>query len=129
MAVGLYSCLETAFFLNPNSVSGSEFIEIPGLNAIIRNGMGSADGVPVPPMYIWGYARYEDVFGDRHWVKWCYRARPESHRGERLRVHFIQAGEYNQSGDGDMPEDSRGDPEFIKRAESEFGPDIFGSDP
>lgn len=109
----LYRQNETRFFLNPNSVAGSDFIEMPGLNALIQNGAAGTVG-HVPRMLIWGQGRYQDSFGDWHWTRWAYSVRPERHTGERLRVHLIQYGAYNQSGDGHLPEDVRDTAKYLK---------------
>jgi hypothetical protein len=100
---GRYRFDEERFFIGPHSVAGSNFVEIQGLNELIQNGQAGIVGLDPPLMLIWGRARYEDVFGGWHWVRWCYRVRPDRHTGELLRVSFIQWTTYNQSGDGDYP--------------------------
>jgi hypothetical protein len=94
--IGFYRTASSVFFIGPNAIEPSEFLELHGLNALIQNGEAGILG-PIPPMLIWGRAEYEDVFGQVHFFDWCYRIRPECHRGERLRVGFVQWGEYNGS--------------------------------
>jgi hypothetical protein len=98
---------EREFFVGPKASVGSEFIQLHGLEAIIKGGFGESDARGAPQMFIWGDAKYGDDFGGKHWVRWCYRIRPERHRrGLRLRAHFIQWTDYNDSGEGEMPEES-----------------------
>jgi hypothetical protein len=86
----------TPFFLGPQAVAGSGFIEFGGaLNGAIQNGMPLQEP---PPFLIWGRADYEDVFGGAHFTEWCYRVRPSRPtRDERLSVGFVQWAEYNQT--------------------------------
>lgn len=83
------------FFVAPNSIEQSHFIEIQGLQAPIDYGLNPIAHEPI--LLIWGRADYEDIFGDSHFVEWCYRIRVESHKGGDLGVSFIQWGEYNRS--------------------------------
>jgi hypothetical protein len=90
-----YKTKSFPFFIGPNSVERSEPIEITGTQVFIDNVM---NGLPDPPILIWGRAEYDDVFGGGpHFIEWCYRLRYEAHRGERLGAHFLQWGEYNRS--------------------------------
>jgi hypothetical protein len=50
-----------------------------------------------PPVFIWGRADYDDIFGSHHFIEWCYRLRFERHTGERMSAGFIQWGDYNRS--------------------------------
>jgi hypothetical protein len=98
--VGAYRFPATLFFVGPQSASGSDFVDIPVLNEIIQGGFAGSVGsfaTQVPDLLIWGRADYEDIFRNRHSVEWCYRIRPERHTGEKLRVSFIQWGNYNRT--------------------------------
>jgi hypothetical protein len=52
-----------------------------------------------PMVWIWGRADYEDIFGMKHFVEWCYQPRFDAHDGKRLRVTFIQWGDNNRTDD------------------------------
>lgn len=84
-----------SFFLAPNAIDPSEFMEIPGTQVLVNYGLNSVGAEP--RIFLWGRADYEDVFGKTHFIEWCYRLRYESHRGEKLRASFIQWGDYNRS--------------------------------
>jgi hypothetical protein len=87
-----------SFFLSPNAIEPSSYVEMPGGQALINwanNPVGDA-----PMMWIWGRAGYEDVFGKPHFSEWCYQVRFSRHiRSERMRAQFIQWGEYNRTDD------------------------------
>jgi hypothetical protein len=87
------------FFVAPKSSETSEFIEMPGLDALIQGGaVGTVTQMPL--RLIWGIAEYEDVFGKKHWLHWCYRIRPSRPvPGQGILISFIQWGDYNASGD------------------------------
>jgi hypothetical protein len=90
-----YTNPPSSFFLAPNAIEPSEFIEIPSTQALINYGLNPVGAAPL--IFLWGRADYKDVFGHDHFIEWCYRLRYETHRGERLRAHFIQWGGYNRS--------------------------------
>jgi hypothetical protein len=79
-------------FIGPQSVVDGEVLEIGGANAVINNGIE-----PGQMLYIWGRAGYDDIFGHRHFVKWCYRVRFHRYDGGRLRASYIQHDDYNHS--------------------------------
>jgi hypothetical protein len=86
-----------AFALGPGATETSNELELPGAGEIISH---SFSPVGDPPLYlIWGRAEYADVFGNQHFVEWCYRLRFERHDGKALRAHFIQWGNYNRTED------------------------------
>jgi hypothetical protein len=87
----------TSFFLAPRAVEPSAFIEVSGIQAVIDHGFNPV-GLP-PPMFVWGRATYDDVFGKPHWIEWCYQIRPERHARERMTIGFVQWGEHNRSDD------------------------------
>jgi hypothetical protein len=93
--VGTYRGGEDRIFVAPHSETLGEVVEMPGLGSLIQGGLPELTIVPL--MLIWGRADYDDIFGKSHFIEWCYRVRPENHRGERLRVSFIQWGNYNRS--------------------------------
>jgi hypothetical protein len=86
---------EHKMFLGPSGIEGSQFIEMGNeINDLIDDGKGGFQG-PVPKLFVWGRADYEDVFGKHHFTQWCYQFRPERHDGKTLRVGLIQWGPYN----------------------------------
>lgn len=94
-------------FLGPKSAEPSEAIQInPNFARQIINN-GDPHSAEPPMMFIWGRADYADVFGENHFIEWCYRVRFERHVGERVRAYFIQWGEYNRT-DQDNPPQQRG---------------------
>ncbi len=97
--VGSYRREWQRFFVAPKSSETSEFIEMPGLGALIRGGaVGTV--VQMPLRLIWGIAEYDDVFGKKHSLRWCYRIRPSRPvPGEGIKISFIQWGDYNASND------------------------------
>jgi hypothetical protein len=90
-----YSDAKEPLFVAPNAVEPSAVIEIgPGtVNQVINSGMP----VPNREIIIWGRSDYEDIYGKLHFVEWCYRARFDRHKGDQLRVNFIQWGKYNRT--------------------------------
>ena len=91
----VYEQSPVPFFLAPKAIEAGEFIEIRGTQSIIDHGLTFQGDEPL--FFVWGRATYEDTFGQDHFVEWCYRIRYERHRGERLRMSFIQSGNYNRS--------------------------------
>jgi hypothetical protein len=92
-----YRNLPVPFFLGPQDVQQSEFIEIPPAIRLVDHEMTMRG--PAPIILIWGRADYEDVFGEPHFLEWCYRlrfSRPRRH--ERMTARFVQWGEHNRSG-------------------------------
>jgi hypothetical protein len=86
---------EHKMFLGPSGIEGSQFIEMGNeINDLIDDGKGGFQG-PLPKLFVWGRADYEDVFGKHHFTQWCYQFRPERHDGKNLRVGLIQWGPYN----------------------------------
>lgn len=91
---------DSRFFL-AKAVEPGTFIEMTyGAQALVYHGIR---GMAVEPLVvIWGTANYEDVFGHRHFIEWCYQVRFECHDGRNLRASFIQWGDYNRT-DDDYP--------------------------
>jgi hypothetical protein len=86
---------EHKMFLGPSGIEGSQFIEMGNeINDLIDDGKGGFQD-PLPKLFVWGRADYEDVFGKHHFTQWCYQFRPERHDGKNLRVGLIQWGPYN----------------------------------
>ena len=85
-----YRFASTPFFVSPKAVQTSEFVEMTGGQALIDRGWRPVG--PEPLMLIWGRAHYEDVFGGKHFVEWCYRVRFDRHDGKTLRAQLIQWG-------------------------------------
>lgn len=83
------------FFLAPMSVEASGIVEMSGAQALVDYHL-HYQGVE-PNMFIWGRADYEDIFGNPHFVQWCYKLRLERHTGEKVRASFIQWGDYNRT--------------------------------
>jgi len=90
-----YRGFRERFFLAPRSTEPSDFIEMPGANEIINEGMPHPGLAPM--MFIWGRADYQDIFGHWHFAQWCYQVRFDRHRGARLRAQFIQWGDNNRT--------------------------------
>ncbi|MGO9459647.1 MAG: hypothetical protein ACLP1W_05925, partial [Rhodomicrobium sp.] len=80
----------------PNAVEPSGVIEIPPAQALINYGAWGCSG-PEPKIFIWGRADYEDIFGEPHFVEWCYQLRFERYEGKKVRASFIQWNEYNRT--------------------------------
>jgi hypothetical protein len=84
------------FFLAPQAVEPSDYIEMPSVQGLID---WASNPVGVPPVVlIWGRADYLDIFGNPHFVEWCYQlrfARPR--RNDRMTADFIQWGDYNRT--------------------------------
>jgi len=98
--IGTYRNVEQQLFIAPKAKETTEFIDMPGgLEPIIRYNTKDPLGLE-PLLLIWGRADYMDIFGDPHWIEWCYRIRPSRPQGEKLQISFIQYGEYNDSDDG-----------------------------
>ncbi|MGH6872967.1 MAG: hypothetical protein ACREHE_15835 [Rhizomicrobium sp.] len=98
--IGSYRYAWQTFFVAPNSVEPSEFIEMPGLNALIQNGFAGTVTHPAPRRLIWGTAEYNDIFGTKHWLRWCYRIRASRpNPGQGLKISLIQWGDYNAASD------------------------------
>ena len=79
-------------FIGPKAIVGGEAFELSRSNEAINNGMEGG-----PSLYIWGRAGYDDVFGKRHFVRWCHRVRFHRFDGGRLKADYIQYGDYNDS--------------------------------
>lgn len=95
--VGTYRSAPQNFFIGPKSSAKSDAVEMPSLSAVISS-QNNPITAPGPELLIWGKATYQDIFGEEHWVEWCFKATPERHRKDRrLKVHFIQYGSYNRS--------------------------------
>jgi hypothetical protein len=80
------------FFLAPNAVEISEIMQIPSARKLVDWGMRPVGDAP--QILIWGRADYEDVFGARHFVEWCYELRFSRPDTGRMRPSFIQRGEF-----------------------------------
>jgi hypothetical protein len=91
----VYSSDPEPFFLGPHAIEHSPAIDMPWAQQIIDYGV-HREGVE-PTCWIWGRAEYEDIFGRPHFLEWCYVPRFDAHDGKRLRVTFIQWGDYNRS--------------------------------
>jgi hypothetical protein len=87
-----YKGPSSQMFIGPKAVVDGEVLEIGGANSVINNGIE-----PGPQLYIWGRAGYDDIFGHRHFVKWCYRVRFYRYDGGRLQASYIQHDDYNHS--------------------------------
>ena len=83
------------FFLAPNATEPSEYFEVPQVRSIIDQSLTCLSQEPI--VLIWGRADYEDIFGELHFIHWCYRLRLDDHKGDGLRATFIQWGDYNLS--------------------------------
>ena len=91
-----YRSTPEPFFLAPMAIEPSEIIEIPTAAAIVNWSMKPIGDPPL--ILIWGRADYEDVFGVKHFVEWCYRLRlSRPVQGERMQASTIQWGNYNHS--------------------------------
>ncbi len=93
---------ERNFFLGPHAVEGGEVITTnpTQVNALINQGMPIFDSDP--SIFVFGRATYEDIFGEPHFVEWCYKVRLWSGAREdglpgRLQATFIQYGPYNRT--------------------------------
>ena len=92
---------ERNFFLGPHAIAGGEVITTNShfANMVINDGLGS-DAL----ILVFGRADYEDIFGDTHFVEWCYKVRlwrpAVENRLGRLRATFIQYGPYNRTDHG-----------------------------
>lgn len=85
------------FFIAPQAVEPSTFIEIPPGVAHKHINYEMNPRGEHPMLFVWGRADYEDIFGQRHFAEWCYKVRFEDHRGKGLRAGFIQWGDYNHT--------------------------------
>jgi hypothetical protein len=84
------------FFLAPRAAAQSDVIDIPPAPALIDWSFHPVGSEPL--ILIWGRADYEDVFGKKHFVEWCYQLRfSRPWRHQRLAASFIQWGDYNRS--------------------------------
>ena len=97
-----YSEPPKTLFLAPKAVETGTPIEMNAAQVLIDWALNPL-GVE-PQVFIWGRADYEDVFDRKHFVEWCYVPRFERHDAQRLRVSFIQWGDYNRT---DETDDSR----------------------
>ncbi len=85
-----------AFFLGPQTTQTSDYVEMPGAQALVA--WAGNPIAPQPMMFIWGRADYNDVFGRSHFIEWCYQVRfSRPIRSLRMQAEFIQWGEYNRS--------------------------------
>jgi hypothetical protein len=89
-------------FLGPKAIEKSSVFEMTGARALIHGGAGQGGDGLGPRMFVWGRADYQDMFGGRHFIQWCYLIRFERHDGKNLRAHFIQWGDYNRSDEDDL---------------------------
>jgi hypothetical protein len=83
------------FFIAPKALEPSAFVEIPSVRSLVDYGLNPIGVAPM--VFIWGRADYEDVFGQSHFVEWCYQVRLEDHKSAGLKAHFIQWGDYNRT--------------------------------
>jgi hypothetical protein len=79
------------------AVEHSPVVEMPEARRIVDYGVHREGEEPA--CWIWGRADYEDIFGEPHFVEWCYQPRFDAHDGKTLRVTFIQWVEYNRTDD------------------------------
>lgn len=101
------------FFIGPQAVEGSEFVEITGTQMIIDHSFNPIGDEPL--ILFWGRGDYEDIFGGKHFIEWCYRLRYEDHKGEGLRASFMQWGPYNRSDEDDRTQMAQGAPSTMRR--------------
>ncbi len=92
----IYKTGPEVFFLAPNAVEASGVIEMPPAQALIDYGALGCSG-PEPKIFVWGRADYEDIFGEPHFVEWCYQLRFERYDGKKVRASFILWGEHNRT--------------------------------
>jgi hypothetical protein len=90
-----YNTLAAPFFLAPGATELSDAIEMTGAGVLIDWSFNPVGKGPI--FLIWGRAEYEDVFGDNHFIEWCYKLRLERHDRRQLRAGVIQWGDHNRS--------------------------------
>jgi hypothetical protein len=86
------------FFLGPLAIEHSLPVEMPPAARLVDYGLHMEGHQPM--CWIWGRADYDDIFGKPHFLEWCYQPSFDAHDGKRLRVTFIQWGDYNRTDDG-----------------------------
>lgn len=88
-------------FLGPRSIMPSNVICIPP--DVIRAAIADETRI-----YIWGRTEYEDIFGQSHWMRFCYRLHVEDIRAERFGWrHRTTYGRYNGTDQDQSPNRKR----------------------
>lgn len=104
----LYGNSPKPFFIPPQAIEPSTFLEITGAQRLIDYYRNPPEIIPIPDdgtsiviidpkLLIWGRSDYEDIFGHAHFTEWCHEVRFERHDGKKLRAGFTQWGDYNRS--------------------------------
>lgn len=88
--------VEGRMFIAPQAAESSDVVAMLEARSLIDWTFEERDGAP-PLVLIWGRADYEDVFGEKHFVEWCYRVRLLAPDKKMLRAEFIQYGDFNRT--------------------------------